>query len=879
MMMFRELDPGVTLGRYRLEESIGMGGMGAVWRARDELLERAVALKALPRSLVTDPSAERRFEREARAMGRLQHPNVVGIYDIGTADPGSGEGLPFLVMELVRGKPLNELIGTRQPFRQVLGWMEQVTRALSAAHEAGIVHRDLKPSNIMVDGEDHVVVLDFGLARLTHRDGEVPEDTLTTPGMVLGSCPDMAPEQALGKDVTPSSDIFSFGTVLFEALTGERAFTGDTPMRVLQSVVRCEHTPVEDLAPGLPLAIYEIVERCMASEPSKRYSDAGELGRDLAMVLEIEASAPTSAVTIVHKQAGVVASRVRRTRRRRVLMAVAATAIGFGVVGGLWFGRNGWEPLRPDPGRWTMTELLEESGNLYRPAWSPDGNLVAVGRTDGEMGEVVIVPLDGDDPRVLVEGGGHAVPGRPVFSPDSAAVVVSVLTGSSQSLQVVPTVGGPPVAVIPNALHGVWQDRTTLLFTRVVGGRSSVWAADLENGDEVLRIEARDGISWWEVYPRPGGGFALLGGATDMNPGIFVCDESGTHIEEWLEPGSKVKGADWTPNGDALVASVSGRLAKLTANGIQPLLPDHQEPLKFPVFSGDGRLAAVHTQQTYDIISVDPDGGKWECLNCDSPKTGWGSVGRDGELLFLLRHRRESKILIRNSDGSKRPLTEPEESASCPVASPHMTRVAYLAQVDGATELRVRPYVGGGSVTLARDLENSEFVTWSPDGGSIAYAGGSPLRVWVVSAAGGSPRAISGPGGDYPSWSPDGGLIAYSIWTEESDPDQGTWVVAESGENPRKISDSPTRVVWDPKTGDLLQLRRSSIDGTLELWQAAPDRAEWSRRSRLDLGVRPPIHMEFLPLTMDPGSGRLVMNRLTATSRLVVFNGVEIDRW
>ncbi len=878
-MMNRELEPDVVLGRYRLEERIGVGGMGSVWRARDELLDRVVALKALPRSLVTDPSAERRFEREARAMGRLQHPNVVGIYDIGTADPGTGEELPFLVMELVRGRPLNELIGGRPPLRQALGWMEQVTRALSAAHEAGIVHRDLKPSNIMVDDEDHVVVLDFGLARLTQRDGDVPEDTLTTPGMVLGSCPYMAPEQALGQDVTPSSDIFSFGTVLFEALAGERAFTGDTPMRVLQSVVRCQHTPVEDLAPGLPPAIYEIVERCMSRDAAKRYADAGELGRDLATVLEIEASSPSGAATLVQRSGGVMASQVRKARRRRVLMAVAAVAVGLGGVAGLWFGRKGWEPVRPDPGRWTMTELLERSGNLDRPAWSPNGNLIAVGRTEGEIGEVMIVPFDGGDPRVLVEGGSHAVPGRPVFSPDSAAVVVTVLTGSGQSLQVLPTVGGPPVVEIPNALHGVWQDRTTLLFTRVEDGRSSVWAADLESGDESLRIEARNGVSWWDVYPRPGGGYALLGGATDMNPGIFVSDESGSHIEEWLEPGSKVKGVDWTPNGHALVASVSGRLVKLTAEGVQPLLPDHQQPLRNPVFSGDGRLAVVHTQQTYDIISVDPDGGRWECLICDSPKTGWGSIGRDGDVLFLLRQRKEPRVLVRDSEGAQRPLTEPDESASCPVVSPDLTRVAYLAQIDGATELRVRPYEGGESVTLARDLENSEFVTWSPDGGSIAYAGGSPLRVWVVSAAGGTPRAVGGPGGDYPSWSPDGGSIAYSIWTEETDPAQGAWVVAASGGSPRKISSFPTRVVWDPKTGKLLQLRRSPDDGFIDLWEIEPGGTEWLRRSRLDLGPRPRVHMEFLPMTMDPVSGRLVMNRLTATSRLVVINGVEDERW
>ncbi len=878
-MMIRELESGATLGRYRLEKRIGEGGMGAVWLARDELLERAVALKALPRVLVTEPSAQRRFEREARAMGRLQHPNVVGIYDLGTADPGTGKEFPFLVMELVRGRPLNELISTRVPLRQVLDWMEQVTRALSAAHEAGIVHRDLKPSNIMVDDEDHVVVLDFGLARLTQRDGEIPEDTLTTPGMVLGSCPYMSPEQALGKEVTPASDLFSLGTVLYEALCGERAFQGDTPMRVLQAVVRCQHTPVEDLAPGLPPAVYEIVERCMESDPSKRYSSAGELGRDLATVIEIEASSPTNAATLVQKSGVVAASRVRRARRRRILLSVAAAAIAIGLIGGLWFGRRGWEPLRPDPGRWEVTELLAGPGNFDRPAWSPNASLVAVGRTEGEKGEVVVVPTDGGQPRILIEGDGPATPGHPVFSPDSAAIVVSVLTGSSHSLQVIPAVGGPPVAEISNALNGVWLDRTTLLFTRLIDGRSSVWTADLESGSESLRVEARDGISWWEAYPRPGGGFALLGGATDINQGIFVSDESGRHIETWLDPGSKVHGAAWAPNGRSLVASLAGQLVRLTGKGVMPLLPDHQMPLRYPVFSADGRLAAIHTQRTYDIVSVDPDGGQPECLQCDSPKTGWGSVGRDGDVIFIRRQGERSRVVIGDAGGLLRPLTESEESASCPVVSPDLTRVAYLAQVGGETELRVRPYDGGEPVSLAHDLETSEFVSWSPDGGSITYAGGSPLRVWQVSAAGGAPKVVSEPGGDYPSWSPDGSLIAYSIWTEESDPDQGTWLVDVSGDNPRKISDFPTRVVWDAQTRSLLQLRRSSIDGSLELWRFDSEKTVWSMRSRLDLGIRPPIQMEYLPLTMDPATGRLVMNRLTGKSRLVVFDGIEIERW
>jgi serine/threonine protein kinase len=504
-MKARELEVGMTLGRYRLEQRIGEGGMGSVWRARDGVLERDVALKALPRNLVTDASAGRRFEREARAMGRLQHPNVVGIFDIGRADPGTGEELRYLVMELVSGRPLNQVIaGEGAPLRKIVLWMEQVARALGAAHAAGIIHRDLKPSNIMVDDEDHVFVLDFGLARLMQTEGALPEETLTTPGMVLGSCPYMSPEQALGQKVTPQSDLFSFGTVLYEALTRERAYKGETPMRVLQAVVRCDHVPVDDLAPGLPTSVVEIVERCLARDPADRYSNAEELARDLAIVGEMEGSSAAAMPTIAVGRGEVSATRVRRSRRRRRLASATAIAAVLGTMAGLWIGRLGREPVRPDPGRWTMTELYHGSGNLFRPRWSPKGNLIAIARTEASSGEIMVLGSERDDPRVLYTGIGDEVPGAPSFSPDSAALAISVVTGSRQQVRVIPAVGGPPVAEIDNALHGAWLDRSTLVFSRLEDGRSSIWSLDLDRNQERLRVPAgSDGLSWWEAHPRP----------------------------------------------------------------------------------------------------------------------------------------------------------------------------------------------------------------------------------------------------------------------------------------------------------------------------------------------------------------------------------------
>jgi hypothetical protein len=204
--------------------------------------------------------------------------------------------------------------------------------------------------------------------------------------------------------------------------------------------------------------------------------------------------------------------------------------------------------------------------------------------------------------------------------------------------------------------------------------------------------------------------------------------------------------------------------------------------------------------------------------------------------------------------------------------------VAYLAPGgDGGTELRVIAVSGGEPVTVATGVEGSEYPSWSPDGRHLAYAGGAPVNVWVVSRAGGEPRQVTRSGGDYPRWSPEGGLIAYVVWTEESDPLQGAWVVPYAGGEPVRIGEHPTQLGWAPDGRSLWQLRRR--DGEVELWQAAPGSWEWRARGALKLGAPSPPHMEHLPFTVDPVSGRLVFNRRSSNGALVVFEGIEPERW
>jgi dipeptidyl aminopeptidase/acylaminoacyl peptidase len=301
--------------------------------------------------------------------------------------------------------------------------------------------------------------------------------------------------------------------------------------------------------------------------------------------------------------------------------------------------------------------------------------------------------------------------------------------------------------------------------------------------------------------------------------------------------------------------------------------------LWYPSLSPDGRrLAVVRRISTNDLVAVDPDGNGWSCLLCGVSNSGWGSVDAAGSVFYRRYVAGSATLFVRDPSGVEVAITEGSEDASCPSVSPEGDRVAYLAQdPDLGTVLRVVARDGGQPVTLAAEVEGSEYPRWSPDGRYLAFAAGSPIRVWVVSAAGGEPRELTPSGGDYPTWSPDGDWIAYSVWTQDSDPDQGAWVVPPEGGTPRRIGREPTRLVWSRDGRFLWQLRRAS--DRIELWEAEPGDWQWARRSILDLGVPPASHLEHLPLTVNPRTGDLVMNRRTNFSGLVVFDGLDPARW
>src|SRR6266571_1677725 len=282
---------GTRLGRYEIRSKIGAGGMGEVYLAQDTELDRKVALKILPAEVASQRNRMERFVREAKAAAALNHPNIAHIYEIGEHD-----GTNFISMEFIEGQTLRELIHGRQTgLRKLLRYLQHAAEGLAKAHAAGIVHRDLKPENIMVTRDGHAKILDFGLAKLieTRRPSDTSSEVATAilpqpsqPGMVLGTVGYMSPEQAQGKtdEIDQRSDIFSFGCILFEAVTGRKAFEGKDAVESLNKIIREPVSPISDLNPSAPADLQRVVRRCLAKDMDERYQTIKDVAIELKEV-------------------------------------------------------------------------------------------------------------------------------------------------------------------------------------------------------------------------------------------------------------------------------------------------------------------------------------------------------------------------------------------------------------------------------------------------------------------------------------------------------------------------------------------------------------------------------------------------------------------
>jgi serine/threonine protein kinase len=420
---------GQTLDRYRIESKLGEGGMGVVYKAHDTHLDRTVAIKVLPHDKVSDPERKQRFVQEAKAASALNHPNIVTVHDI-----RSDAGVDFIVMEYAGARTLDQVISAKGlGITQSLRYGAQIADALARAHEAGIIHRDLKPSNVIVTDDNRVKVLDFGLAKLFEPSARAAEArTQTTPltdaGMVVGTAAYMSPEQAEGREVDARSDIFSFGTVLYEMVTGRRPFVGDSNLSVMAKILNEDPAPPRGVVASISSDVERTILRCLRKDPARRYQTMA----DLKVALDDLAA---------DSAAGLPAQTPAARGSRRWRWALAASVLIVVIAYAGWQAspsRESVTPMRALP-------LASLSGLTRSPSFSPDGNQVAFAWTgsDGNNPDIYVQQIGAGAPLRLTTNPGNDY--SPTWSPDGRwiAFLRGEGEGRRHELRLVPPLGGP----------------------------------------------------------------------------------------------------------------------------------------------------------------------------------------------------------------------------------------------------------------------------------------------------------------------------------------------------------------------------------------------------------------------------------------------------
>lgn len=730
------LAAGTKLGAYEIVVPIGAGGMGEVYRARDTRLGRDVAIKVLLASFASDPERLRRFEQEARAVAALNHPNILAIHDIGTHD-----GAPFLVTELLEGETLRERLQEGPlPVRKTIDFAVQAARGVAAAHEKGIIHRDLKPANIFLTTDGRVKILDFGLVKLAGKEGPQPGETqgatltaggTTEPGVVLGTVGYMSPEQVRGKPADARSDIFALGTILYEMLSGQRAFERDSSAETMAAILKEEPPELSGEGKKIPPGVERIVRHCLEKNPGERFQSA----RDLAFHLESLSGASTASTALASP--GMAAR-----QRRRILFAAIGT-FALLIVGWSAYSVDHGAAPAPQP---TFQQLTFDRGMIYGARFAPDGQSIYYSASwRGEPIRVYSTRPDSPESRPLNFTGSSLLAvssGEMAVSVGCKELLVAQCEGT---LATVPISGGTPREVAENVASADWAPDGQMAAIREVAGKFQV---ELPLGKVIYQS-----IGWLDfLRVSPKGDMIAF---ADLEPGsdvgrVVILDRTGKLIARSAVFPS-VEGVAWPPSEKEVWFSATRNEA--WANAIHALRLSGQERilLRLPGIvrlwdvSRDGRvLLSTESWTTKLQFSGAGDSRERDLSWLDS--TIITDLSPDGANLAFEEAGAAArsgvyKAYLRKTDGSD-PMELGQESD--PVISPDGKWV--LAGNFPFSRFDLLPTGAGQTKELdANGIKETASLGWMPDGKAIYFSGndGHEWRMYVEEIAGGAARAVT----------------------------------------------------------------------------------------------------------------------------------------
>jgi eukaryotic-like serine/threonine-protein kinase len=811
------LSPGTKLGPYEVLAALGAGGMGEVYRARDARIGREVAVKVLPSDVAVDGERLRRFEREARTVGSLSHPNLLALFDV-----GRHEGVPYLVTELLDGATLRGLLTDgRFPQRKAVEYAIQIARGLAAAHEKGVVHRDVKPENVFVDRDGQVKVLDFGLATVVRPDEADKADsdliTSTSPthaGVLAGTIGYMSPEQVRGQPADERSDVFALGAVLYEMLSGKRAFKRDSQVETLHAILNEDPPEVSRSDQPLPVPLERIVRRCLEKDPRQRFRSA----QDVAFALEAVAGSGVSGPAVAAERtatdrlwswlgAGLIA-----------LAALGAVAYGLGRASGIATGRIAAVP--------TLRQLTFRKGSIGSARFSPDGNTVLYDADwDGGPHEVYSTRLDSVESRSLGLVGAEVVA--------TAPGEVFVHRRQNDTLARAPLEGGTLREIADHVDWADWARASgTAAILRSVGGRQR-----LEFPVGRVLYEATPPSSMDKVRVSPHGDLVAFDEFTDNTSGagsIAVVDLAGRKTV--LSSGwSESVGLAWSPDSSEVwfTAARIGRSRALYAvsltGKVRTLLRTPGSLALLDIFP-DGRVLLMHLRMRYQAAGFFP-GDKQEHDYSWMDETMATGLSPDGKKLVLhedgegggssfssyLRET-DGKAAVRLGDGAATAFSDDGR---------------FVLAYDPRHELTLIPTGPGESRRLRRGtIDRIIWATFFPDGKRILIAGheaGRPVRDFVQDLPDGEPRAVTPEGVRH--WapnpiSPDGRIAAcaggLSSWTlypvDGGAPEPMPWI--KGGERLERWSaDGRAVYIREAKRPQARIVRLDLRTGRRELWK------------------------------------------------------------